>query len=130
MICMNNLVLIITSLRIDQKTSNWSRLEDISKKIMRYRKKKEGGGFLGALQNLSSGPQIAKKPSNHNGMNTLVFLTFFKRINENSCVWSHLIENETRPDTRLPKSRECGQGPYLRSPDHLGRSSGVKKIKS
>ena len=36
-----------------------------------------------------------------------------------------------RPNTRLPKSRAGGQGPYLRSPDHLGRSSEVKKeIKS
>ena len=35
--------------------------------------------------------------------------------------------NKTRPDTRLPKSRAGGQGPYWRSPDHLGRSSGVKK---
>ena len=36
----------------------------------------------------------------------------------------------TRPDTRLPKSRAGGQGPYLRSPNHLGRSSEVKEIKS
>ena len=36
----------------------------------------------------------------------------------------------TRPDTRLPKSRGGGQGPYLRSPDHLGKSSEVEKIKS
>ena len=28
----------------------------------------------------------------------------------------------TRPDTRLPKSRAGGQGPYLRSVEHLGRS--------
>ena len=35
-----------------------------------------------------------------------------------------------RPDTRLPKSRAGGQGPYLRSPDHFGRSSEVKEIKS
>ena len=33
----------------------------------------------------------------------------------------------TRPDTRLPKSRAGGQGPFLRSPDHLGRGSEVKK---
>ena len=33
---------------------------------------------------------------------------------------------KTRPDTRLPKSRAGGQGPYLRLPDHLGRSSEVK----
>ena len=33
----------------------------------------------------------------------------------------------TRPDTRLPKSRAGGQGPYLRSLDHLGGSSEVKK---
>ena len=39
-------------------------------------------------------------------------------------------ENKTRPDTRLPKSRAGGQGPYLRSPDHLGRSSECKEIKS
>ena len=31
----------------------------------------------------------------------------------------------TRPDTRLPKSRAGGQGPYLGSLDHLGRSCGV-----
>ena len=34
---------------------------------------------------------------------------------------------KTRPDTRLPKSRAGGQGPYLRSLDHLGRSSEVQK---
>ena len=28
------------------------------------------------------------------------------------------------------RSRTGGQGPYLRSPDHLGRSSEVKEIKS
>ena len=37
---------------------------------------------------------------------------------------------KTRPDTRLPKSRAGGQGLYLRSPDHLGRSREVKVIKS
>ena len=38
---------------------------------------------------------------------------------------------KTRLDTRLPKSRLGGQGPYLRSlVDHLGSSSGVNKIKS
>ena len=31
-----------------------------------------------------------------------------------------------RPDTRLPKSRAGGQGPYLRSVEHLGRS-GIAK---
>ena len=36
----------------------------------------------------------------------------------------------TRPDTRLPKSRAGGQEPYLRSLDHLGRSSEVIKVKS
>ena len=35
-------------------------------------------------------------------------------------------EKGTRPDTRQPKTRAGGQGPYLRSPDHLGRSSEVK----
>ena len=35
-----------------------------------------------------------------------------------------------RPDTRLPKSRAGGQGPYSRSPDHLSRSSEVKDVKS
>ena len=34
---------------------------------------------------------------------------------------------KTRTDTRLPKSRAGGQGPYLRSLDYLGRSSGVRK---
>ena len=37
---------------------------------------------------------------------------------------------KTRPDTRLPKLRAGRQGPYLRSLDHLGRSSEVKEIKS
>ena len=32
----------------------------------------------------------------------------------------------TRPDTRLPKSRAGGQGPDLRSVEHLGRSSIAK----
>ena len=32
-------------------------------------------------------------------------------------------DKKTRPDTRLPQSRAGGQGPYLRSLDHLGRSS-------
>ena len=31
------------------------------------------------------------------------------------------------PDTRLPKSRAGGQGPYLRSIDFLGKSSNVQK---
>ena len=33
---------------------------------------------------------------------------------------------KTRPDTRLPQSRADGQGLYLRSLDHLGRSSEAK----
>ena len=36
----------------------------------------------------------------------------------------------TRPDTRLPKSRAGVQGPYLRSLDHLGRSSEAKDRKN
>ena len=36
----------------------------------------------------------------------------------------------TRPDTRLPKWHAGGQGPYLRSIDHLGRSSEVKEVES
>ena len=36
----------------------------------------------------------------------------------------------TRPDTRLPQSRAGGQGPYLRSPEHLGRSSEAKDSKN
>ena len=49
---------------------------------------------------------------------------------QNLCVGDGIGEEKTRPDTRLPKSRAGGQGPYLRSPDHLGRSSEVKEIKS
>ena len=33
---------------------------------------------------------------------------------------------KTRPDTRLPQSHTGGQGPYLRSVEHLGRS-GIAK---
>ena len=36
----------------------------------------------------------------------------------------------TRPDTQLPQSRVGGQGPYLRSLDHLGRSSEAKDRKN
>ena len=38
--------------------------------------------------------------------------------------------NKTRPDTRLPQSRAGGQGPFLRSLHHLGRSSEVKDRKN
>ena len=34
---------------------------------------------------------------------------------------------KTSADTWLPKSRVGGQGPYLRSLDHLGSSSEVKE---
>ena len=44
--------------------------------------------------------------------------------------WPLSVSRKTRPDTRLPKSRAGGQGPYLRSLDHLGKSSDVKEIKS
>ena len=37
---------------------------------------------------------------------------------------------KTRPDTRLPKSRAGGHGPYLRAIDHLGRSSEAKDRKT
>merc|ERR1711911_426049 len=33
---------------------------------------------------------------------------------------------KTRPDTRLPQSRAGGQGPLLRSVEHLGRSNEAK----
>ena len=36
----------------------------------------------------------------------------------------------TRPDTRLPQLRVGGQGPYLRSLDHLGRSREAKDHKN
>ena len=39
-------------------------------------------------------------------------------------------EKKTRPDRRLPQSRAGGQGLYLRSLDHLGRSSEAKKCKN
>ena len=41
--------------------------------------------------------------------------------------WNDL---ETRPDTRLPQSRAGGQGLYLRSLNHLGRSSEAKDRKN
>ena len=37
---------------------------------------------------------------------------------------------KTRPDTWLPKSRAGGQGPYLRSFNHLGRDSEPKDGKN
>ena len=38
--------------------------------------------------------------------------------------------NQVRPDSRLPLSRDGGQGPYLRSQEHLGRSSEAKDRKN
>ena len=45
------------------------------------------------------------------------------------CLCGKTNFTETRPDTRLPQSRVGGQGPYLRSLDHLGRSSEAKDRK-
>ena len=36
----------------------------------------------------------------------------------------------TRPGTQLPQSRAGGKGPYLRSLDHLGRSSEAIDLKN
>ena len=44
--------------------------------------------------------------------------------------WHGVETRITRPDTRLPKSRVGGQGPYLRSLDNVGRGSEVQEIKS
>ena len=46
---------------------------------------------------------------------------------EQSFLLSHKLVNETRPYTRLPQSRAGGQGPYLRSLEHLGRRCEVKE---
>ena len=40
------------------------------------------------------------------------------------------IATRTRPDTRLPQSRAGGQGLFLRSFDHLGKSSDAKDRKT
>ena len=53
-----------------------------------------------------------------NGDGKDVFLIIFK-----------ILHYRTRPDTWLPQSRAGGQGPYLRSLDHLGRSSEAKDRK-
>ena len=49
-------------------------------------------------------------------------------------VWCQIttnsFERKTRSDTRLPQSRAGGQGPYLRSLHHLGRSSEAKDRKN
>ena len=37
---------------------------------------------------------------------------------------------KTRPGTSLPQSRAGGQGPYLRSLDHVGMSSEAKNRKN
>ena len=42
---------------------------------------------------------------------------------------THWITKKTRPDTRLPQSHAGGQELYLRSLDHLGRSSEAKDRK-
>ena len=44
--------------------------------------------------------------------------------------WSIRRASRTRPDTRLPQSRAGGQELYLRSLDHLGKSSEAKDRKS
>ena len=40
------------------------------------------------------------------------------------------LSKKTRLDTRLPKSRVGGQGPFFRSLHHLGRSSDAKDRKN
>ena len=59
------------------------------------------------------------------------------RIPHLSSEWSKFVGKqarlrflETRPDTRLPQSHAGGQGPYLRSPEHLGRSGKAKMLKN
>ena len=47
-------------------------------------------------------------------------LTIFFRLARAAFTGSVACLQLTRPDTRLPKSRADGQGPYLRSSDHLG----------
>ena len=49
---------------------------------------------------------------------------------QKSSKFSISVDKKTRPDTWLPKSGAGGQGPYLRSPDHMGRSKEGKVIKS
>ena len=46
--------------------------------------------------------------------------------NLNSLVSGIIMSIQTRPDIRQPRSRAGGQGLYLRSLDHLGRSSEAK----
>ena len=61
---------------------------------------------------------------------TTIHLIYKKKINKlffNNLF--HQLNFKTRPDTRLPQSRAGGQGPYLRSLDHLGRSSEAKDRK-
>ena len=50
----------------------------------------------------------------------------------NSIHATKMISSElgARPVTRLPQSHAGGQGPYLRSLDHLGRSSEAKDRKN
>ena len=62
-------------------------------------------------------------------------LNFFVLVNGRNVVLiniknSVLINTETRPDTWLPQLRVGGQGPYLRSLDHFGRSCEIQEMKS
>ena len=52
--------------------------------------------------------------------------TLYMKIKKKKGWKNILLLKKTRPDTRLPQSRAGGQGPYLRSLDHLGRSSEAK----
>ena len=52
-------------------------------------------------------------------------------ISKYTCMMGKMpILTETRPDTRLPKSRAGRQGPYFGSLYHLGRSSEAKDRKN
>ena len=54
-----------------------------------------------------------------------------RRFNNIDRTWQvRMGMKKTRPDTRLPKSRAGGQGLYLRSLHHLGRSSEAKDCKN
>ena len=95
------------------------------------------GNKIGKESGNQPNPTIPKHRKKKKKKKPNVSSRAIQQENENRETWKGekkcrliVVPQETRPDTRLPKSRAGGQGPYLRSLDHLGRNSEAKDRKN
>ena len=135
-----------TDWRTDQQTKVYSRLHATKKK----KKKKKKDTIKASYKiHLFKGLLFPKCPFSRSLISAQFSVDVFSllvvswAVPAHTCSHRHTLyaitlthatrdthKKKTRPDTQLPKSRAGGQGPYLRSLDHLGSSSEVQKYKS